>query len=200
MSTTISCSHCNDIVGVICDEGRRIHANGLRCGKCHAVKSTSEFYANASRDDGYGGHCKTCEKLYHTGSKPPTAKNKKRAKQKTATARKNTKWLSSNARMKYSRSQLRRFYNYPNQCKRRGIDFHLTLDEYMLLTNTTCHYCGLTSYGKDHVGIDRIDCSKPYVLANCVPCCGDCNYMKGTMTRQEFVEKAIRIAAIHKKP
>lgn len=34
------------------------------CGKCHQIKTVSDFYKNAFRKDGYSSWCKCCEKAY----------------------------------------------------------------------------------------------------------------------------------------
>jgi hypothetical protein len=45
-------------------------------------------------------------------------------------------------------------------------------------------------------GIDRIDSSAGYVPSNVVPCCHDCNFMKGSLGYDEFFD---RVAAIHQR-
>ena len=43
-------------------------------------------------------------------------------------------------------------------------------------------------------GIDRLDSTRPYETANCLPCCKDCNYMKGTYDPVSFIEKCKKVA------
>lgn len=43
-------------------------------------------------------------------------------------------------------------------------------------------------------GIDRLDSARPYETANCLPCCKDCNYMKGTYDPVSFIEKCKKVA------
>lgn len=43
-------------------------------------------------------------------------------------------------------------------------------------------------------GIDRVDNSVGYTIENCVPCCTSCNFMKGKMTKDDFIEKVSQIA------
>ena len=40
--------------------------------------------------------------------------------------------------------------------------------------------------GYDHNGIDRIDSSKNYTIANVAPCCKICNYAKSDMTQKNL--------------
>lgn len=84
--------------------------------------------------------------------------------------------------------------------KVKGIEFNLSLEEYISFHHLPCHYCGnvncntyrLSAWSKHrpayrYNGIDRIDSKMGYTLDNCVPCCGICNKMKLTMTEDEFL-------------
>lgn len=82
---------------------------------------------------------------------------------------------------------------------RRGIVFTLSLEEFLKITGSRCHYCGIqwsSEYPKrqelngsyKHNGIDRIDSSIGYVSDNCVPCCSICNFAKQRMTVDQFKE------------
>lgn len=42
-------------------------------------------------------------------------------------------------------------------------------------------------------GIDRIDSNKSYVKGNVNPCCSRCNFMKGKLSKKEFVEHIKKI-------
>lgn len=81
--------------------------------------------------------------------------------------------------------------------KRRGLDFELTEDQFLLLSSQNCFYCdrppsnrynnsngGAGYYHGDfiHSGIDRVDNTKGYLFENCVPCCKECNFMKADIT------------------
>jgi hypothetical protein len=43
-------------------------------------------------------------------------------------------------------------------------------------------------------GVDRIDSSGPYTLANTVPCCSVCNKMKMSLEARFFIEHCTKIA------
>ena len=97
------------------------------------------------------------------------------------------------------------FSHYKRDAKKRGYEFGLTKDQFREITNQECAYCGSPpmqeSWANKHVngsykfnGIDRIDNSKGYVESNCVPCCGCCNHMKGTLTQKEFSDQIKRIS------
>lgn len=102
----------------------------------------------------------------------------------------------SSARAKWAR-------NYPD------CDFDL----FLTLSQQPCHYCGrnphritrisrkkrgMSEHQKEngnfvYNGLDRIDSSKGHTSDNVVPCCWDCNHMKGKRTRQEFLDHIQRV-------
>lgn len=84
---------------------------------------------------------------------------------------------------------------------KRQFAFHLTRPEFLRLVSSTCHYCGVEPRQvviskRRHApadtftynGIDRIDNADGYSLANCVPCCGDCNRAKHALSLPEFLK------------
>lgn len=93
---------------------------------------------------------------------------------------------------------------YKRHARNRGIPYRLSRDEFDALVRMPCHYCGVVGgnlkktkncrEGFRHNGIDRVDSSRPYESGNVVPCCGLCNRAKRDMTREQFVEWAIRVA------
>lgn len=155
----------------------------LQCSKCKTIKSITMFYKNRSRKTGYSSYCKNCDNsIPRNDSYNPT------------------KYIKADGRKKHSRATLRRFYNYPNQCKRRKkkIDFLLTLDQFISLTSALCYYCGQLSPGKNYVGIDRIDSNGNYTVDNCVSCCSICNMMKRTLPIDSFFSHIHKISNLHK--
>lgn len=78
------------------------------------------------------------------------------------------------------------------------LDFSLLIDDYAALIARPCHYCG-GPLNETAVGLDRMDNSKGYVLGNVVPCCKECNEIKGdTLTYDEAVV-AIRTLTEYRK-
>jgi hypothetical protein len=82
-------------------------------------------------------------------------------------------------------------YNF-NSCKcsarSRGIPWELTKEQYTELRQRyLCHYCGgfITSSG---FGIDRCDSNVGYTIDNVVPCCLECNLVKGCLFTKEEME------------
>jgi len=86
----------------------------------------------------------------------------------------------------------------------RGLAFTLIPEQFRQLTSANCFYCGAKPQMKEahygvngtyrHNGIDRIDNDLGYELHNCVACCEECNWLKGTMTQTAFLDAVLRIA------
>lgn len=81
------------------------------------------------------------------------------------------------------------------RCNGKNKDFTLSKDEFLILCKQDCHYCGsqpkrllrgtLSVYFN---GIDRKDNELGYTVENCVPCCTRCNFMKRSLSYEEFLE------------
>lgn len=91
---------------------------------------------------------------------------------------------------------------YKKNARKTQRVFSLTNDEFRFLTSSNCHYCGeppsqlgcFRDRSKNSVrqpylanGIDRVSNEIGYVLSNCVACCKRCNWMKATLSFEEFV-------------
>jgi hypothetical protein len=85
----------------------------------------------------------------------------------------------------------------------RNLSFELNEDIFRDLTSKECSYCGRSpnrisrNKGNNgeyiYNGLDRVDNSRGYEIDNVVPCCWDCNRMKGDMSREEFFVTIKRI-------
>lgn len=75
----------------------------------------------------------------------------------------------------------------------------ITFEQFMKLSQKDCHYCGSCveysgktvkndKYVFTYHGLDRKDNYRIHTLDNCVPCCWKCNWAKGKMNYQEFIE------------
>ena len=89
------------------------------------------------------------------------------------------------------------YQKYVESANKREYEFTLTLDEFTLLIQSSCYYCGIEPKrdvsikrtGKFLVnGIDRVDNTLGYLNENCVSCCTQCNTAKGTLSHEEFLE------------
>lgn len=144
------------------------------CSKCKEKKSLAEFHNDRSRKDGKCHYCKSCIR-----SRDQERKNNDGYK----------KFLKKHYRKKH-KTPGGRLRTYRRGAKKRSYDFQLTKGEFMTFWNHPCHYCGEEI---DGIGLDRIDNSKGYILKNVVPCCSECNRMKGINTSTEFIERCKKI-------
>lgn len=88
-------------------------------------------------------------------------------------------------------------------------DGNLTFDDFYKLSQEPCHYCkrslvsnrnifktankGASEFAVmngnfEYNGLDRIDNNLSHTLENVVTCCATCNYMKGELAYNEFVQ------------
>lgn len=94
---------------------------------------------------------------------------------------------------------------------------YLNREDWESVVFKPCHYCGQTDMRRGHTkaymsqetrdkylvsinGVDRIDSSLGYTLANVTPCCGTCNHMKLDYSADSFisqVDKILNHLAIH---
>jgi len=93
-------------------------------------------------------------------------------------------------------------------------DGDLSFENFMILTQLPCHYCGdfpsnvhNRFIGKTTVkdslengtfiynGLDRTDSFRPHDTNNVVPCCSICNYAKLQMTTEEFKNWLFKIVS-----
>ncbi len=102
------------------------------------------------------------------------------------------------------------FNSYKSRAKRSNIEFALTKDEFLSLIRLNCKYCGIPRMmvgvnqkknNKDPAytsfkwnGLDRVDNSKGYTLANVAPCCMYCNLAKKDFSSTQFLEWALRLS------
>jgi len=87
------------------------------------------------------------------------------------------------------------FADYKRTMKSRGKNFQLTKEQYELLRQENCTYCGRSCTDTHTNGIDCVDSSHGYVIDNCVSCCGDCNYAKRSQSANDFIKKCVTIAS-----
>lgn len=84
----------------------------------------------------------------------------------------------------------RKYYFYKYSASKRAIEFDLSLEDFMKFWEKPCVYCKSEI---ETIGLDRIDNQKGYTEKNIVPCCFDCNAIKG------IIETRIRKGGVKKK-
>lgn len=93
---------------------------------------------------------------------------------------------------------------YKRHARDRNLSWNLTYEQVEKIIQEPCFYCGTEKSnhkvtknckeGYDHNGIDRIDSSVGYEPNNVVSCCKICNYAKRNLTKDDFINWAIRVA------
>ena len=112
--------------------------------------------------------------------------------------------LSKRSKIEYGLSSKKAAYGvYKDGAKKRNLSFNLTFDQFLILTQQNCFYCGskpnnlyknICGNGNFiYNGIDRLDNTKGYTLDNVVPCCYQCNWAKRDLSINEFISWVNRI-------
>lgn len=98
-----------------------------------------------------------------------------------------TLWMDSNC-VSYS--------EYSIRATKKNIQFELTNEDFKNITGKSCTYCQKEQSLSHNNGIDRADNSIGYTLVNSLPCCGECNYMKRDLLKDDFIKQCIQIASM----
>jgi hypothetical protein len=81
------------------------------------------------------------------------------------------------------RSMRRLHRRYVKVCQRGNKYWEISVEDFHRLTSSDCHYCGKPpmqiSRTYKYNGLDRKNSQKGYQLENVVPCCKECNFIKG---------------------
>lgn len=96
----------------------------------------------------------------------------------------------------YNKTFQRKYQCYKNSASRRKYIFELTLKDFIILiTDKKCFFCNKKC---DKMGIDRIENTIGYKNGNVIPCCKDCNMMKGKLSYQQFIKLCSMISKTHR--
>lgn len=77
------------------------------------------------------------------------------------------------------------YSKYQHGALERKLEFTLTKENFDTIIIKDCHYC--KSSPVKYSGIDRFDNNKGYTLDNCVACCTTCNFLKHTLSYDDFI-------------
>lgn len=96
------------------------------------------------------------------------------------------------------------FNRYMQGALIRNLPFEISKDFFKTISKRNCHYCGQKPNSVAHYngtngdyiynGIDRMDNNVGYTTNNCIPCCEECNRLKGSMDYQYFIDKIKKIS------
>lgn len=86
------------------------------------------------------------------------------------------------------------FNRYKYSANKKHRDFQISINDFDIITQQPCYLCGkATLSGKHCNGIDRFDSSQGYILENCRPCCGNCNYLKKNTSYEQLIDHLVEI-------
>lgn len=92
---------------------------------------------------------------------------------------------------------------YKYGATKRGLEYSLSNKDAVKLFKSNCVYCGVApkrGIGRTtrfiYNGIDRMDNTQGYTTCNAVACCTPCNFLKGSLSYQEFVDR-VRSIYLH---
>lgn len=179
-----SCDACLETTRLT-DKKRYVHRNTLNDSIKHANTSDTRLCVSCGKD-----YIKFLTKFNYES---------KRCKQCSETQQRQDDKRKERDR-NYKEENLRfpqtYFKAYIKSSIRREIPFELTFEQFDTLIRSPCYYC------THHIdieanGIDRVNNSLGYTIANCVPCCWECNRIKSFYHPVFFVEKC-RIISTNK--
>ena len=84
---------------------------------------------------------------------------------------------------------------FKTQAGRHEIEVTLKKKQYVKLIKKPCKYFSGHKEGSKWNGSGRIDSDGPYSPDNTVACCAVCNYMKGSLSVDEFLRHAFLIVS-----
>ena len=170
----------------------------ITCTKCKIEQDESNFYKDKRRVNGLRSWCISCSKEDNRKREPiynlkrqeyrTSHKEELRKIKKTYYEENKEKILESNRQWRQTING--RLLSYQISAKARNLEWSLTKEDFELLWNNNCHYCGEKING---IGIDRIDSKQGYKINNVVPCCQGCNVLKLDYGYEEFTTRIYKI-------
>lgn len=86
-----------------------------------------------------------------------------------------------------------KYLDYGRRALKVDRKFELTKGQFGLICRRNCFWCEAPSAN----GIDRRDNTQGYTEANSVPCCETCNFAKGDLPEEKFIEMCVKVAKKH---
>ena len=92
----------------------------------------------------------------------------------------------------YNKKPENRFKRGIRQAKNRGIEWAISLEDYLKIISKRCFYDKVDLHNEMGCGLDRIDNEKGYFIENVVQCCGNCNTIRGNKLTHEEMQVAMK--------
>lgn len=154
------------------------------CVQCKREKELSSFVKRRGYKFGVNSVCKPCCKIYQD-------RYRKNNKEKLKKYRQDNQEKIRASYKSHNRTDKRRFDSGRYRSKDFDLVWELTFDQWKkMVENNECHYCTgpLAEVG---FSLDRKDNTLGYLLHNVVPCCQECNRIKGhRLTYNEMISVA----------
>jgi len=95
--------------------------------------------------------------------------------------------------LKYEKTPKRRFASTKWQSSKRGLEFSISLEEFIFEIEKPCVYCNnlLGEKSTYASGLDRKDNNKGYTVDNICSCCWVCNSIKGEHLSFEEMKEVV---------
>ena len=97
-----------------------------------------------------------------------------------------------------TKNNIYKYYQvYKNSAEVKQLSFEFNKEEFVQIVESPCNYCGIIQE-KGFNGIDRLNSTIGYIKDNCVTCCAMCNYMKGCLDKNIFIQRVEHIVTYNK--
>lgn len=153
-----------------------------KCKVCKKNKQLNTEFYYRSASNCYSGFCKDCHnirrKLKYAGLPIPSEFDiLKQENNKQKKVFQNKPWRKT-------QFANRKRLDYRKIDKKKGRENDLTIEFINNALNSSCFYCGFRPSG-----LDRLDQNLGHTIANCVPCCWECNTARNdNFTSEEMKE------------
>lgn len=85
------------------------------------------------------------------------------------------------------------YSQYKSRCKSNHKLLMLSKQTFKEITQNNCYICNKMNTQYHQNGIDRKDNEMEYIMGNCFPCCGNCNYFKNKFDYNKILDKCYKI-------
>jgi len=150
------------------------------CNTCSIKKPLQDFYKEGPY---YRRRCIECQKKKTNSER---ALDREKYANKARQWRKNNPETAKTIRYEANRKPNTKYANLRQKAKQRGVLLALNREEYFKIVSSPCFYCSGKLNETGH-GLDRVNSSKGYTKDNVVPCCGKCNRIKNSFTKEELL-------------
>ena len=88
------------------------------------------------------------------------------------------------------------YASYRSRAGKKELEFSITNADYKSIIQEDCYLCGKQTTETNINGVDRVDNTVGYTVANCKACCKECNHMKNNYALDDLFAKIERITSV----